>query len=268
MSTTATDKLVGVQFKTTRAKQHLADLEETLRAFFASKPYKVGTRRDPQSRRLVYSVTSVADTTPRISLVAGEVLQNLRSALDHLGFQLYLTGTGGGGGPGRHIQFPIFDGPAKYRSESPRRLQGMRPDAIKAIGGIEPYQGGNGHHLWVLSELNNTDKHRLLITVASAFRSVNLGAHVRQHLQKVLGDKLVLPALDAFFRPADRLCPLKVGDVLFSDGPDADVTPDLGFRFDVALSEPPFVDGEPLFDTLQKLVQCVEGVVAQLAPLL
>jgi hypothetical protein len=36
------------------AKDHLASLETKASAFFDSKPYEVGTRIDPDSRRLIY----------------------------------------------------------------------------------------------------------------------------------------------------------------------------------------------------------------------
>jgi len=52
--------------------------------------------------------------------------------------------------------------------------------AINAIDTTEPYQGGKGHSLWVLHKLNNIDKHRLLITVGSAYRSFNVGAVIQQ----------------------------------------------------------------------------------------
>ena len=47
-----------------------------------------------------------------------------------------------------------------------------------------------------------------------------------------------MPIIDAFFRPADILFPLKWGGELFIDGRDAKVNERLQFRFNVALNEP------------------------------
>jgi hypothetical protein len=275
MSMSAAEKLFGVQLKIERAKQHIVDLEGTLRAFYDSKPYKVGAKHDTQTRKLIYYVASVEDTPPRIALVAGDALQNLRAALDHLAYQLLLDGTGGEVTPKqlKNIAFPIFDSATKYKSESPRKVQGVRKDAVDAIDAIEPYKGGKGHQLWVLHELNNTDKHRLLITVGSAFRSVNLGAHMwpamQRSIRELLGNnEAVVPVLDAYFRPADRLCPLKEGDELFIDAPDAEVNEKMDFRFDVALGEPQVIQGEPLVETIHHLADFVDNIATQFGSLL
>src|SRR5438132_5583994 len=51
-----------------------------------------------------------------------------------------------------------------------------RQDATSgaAIDALRPYKGGNDV-LWQLHELNNVDKHRLILTVGSALRSTDLG---------------------------------------------------------------------------------------------
>jgi hypothetical protein len=81
--------------------------------------------------------------------------------------------------------------------------------------------------LWKLHKLNNVDKHRVLITAGSAFQSVNIGPHLGREMQKQLASTPLasklseLPPLDLFLRPADRLVPLKQGDELFIDAPEA-----------------------------------------------
>jgi hypothetical protein len=74
--------------------------------------------------------------------------------------------------------------------------------------------------------------------------------------------------LSAFFKPADRLCPLKAGDELFIDMPDAEVDEKLEFRFDVAFSEPQISEGDPVLETLQQIVDLVDGLLTGFAPLL
>jgi len=92
------------------------------------------------------------------------------------------------------------------------------------------------------------DKHRLVITVGSAFRSVNIGPTF-ERLFPGFRD-IEFPAL--FLRPADRLFPLKAGDKLFIDAPDAELNEKLQFRFDIAF-------GEPLIETLQHMADLIDN---------
>jgi len=92
---------------------------------------------------------------------AGYIIQNLRTALDHLAFQLVLAA---GNRPTKDTCFPIAKSLDVYEKDKIRKTSGMRPEAIQAIDTLKPYAGGN-HFLWGLHSLNNIDKHRVLLTV-------------------------------------------------------------------------------------------------------
>jgi hypothetical protein len=53
---TVDERLKHVTLKIKRAKEHITELESQLRAFFDSDPFKVGTKRDPDTRKLIYFV--------------------------------------------------------------------------------------------------------------------------------------------------------------------------------------------------------------------
>ncbi len=171
------DRLAGARAKVERAKQHINELDTILGAFFRTNPYRVGTKRDPQTRRLIYYLVSVRDVPPEISVVAGEVLQSMRSALDHLAYQLVLVGTGQSD-PFYHVYFPIFDSSSEYEAKKLKQIRGMRQDAIDAIDELKPYRGGNDT-LWRLHKLNLVDKHRLLVTVGSQMRSADIEDYLK-----------------------------------------------------------------------------------------
>jgi hypothetical protein len=124
--------------------------------------------------------------------------------------------------------------------------------------------------LWRLHRLNIIDKHRLLLTVGSAFAAVDLGAEMmrlmRDAMRESMPDLPPISDLKLLVRPADRLFPLKVGDELYIGGVDHPVNPAMEFRFDVALGESGVVDGEPLIETLQQMVDAVDGLVAGFKP--
>jgi hypothetical protein len=114
--------------------------------------------------------------------------------------------------------------------------------------------------------LNNIDKHRLLVTVASSFKSVNLGACASELMRQVLGDHI--PVIDVHTKDADNLCPLEAGDELFIDAADTKMHKKMDCRFNIALNEPEIVDGKPLLQTIQHLADLVAGMVAGFRPFL
>lgn len=268
---TADERLARICVKVERAKEHLHNLEVEVRSFFNTNPYVVGAKHDPQTRKLIYYLVSVREMPITIAAIAGDVLQNLRSALDHLAYQLVLVGSGTTV-PLTHVYFPIADDAAKYKTEQPRKVKGMRPVAIKAIDAVKPYKGGNDM-LWRLHKLNNIDKHRLVITVGSAFQSVNVGHNMQRTMQRLMreawpDDSSIVPVLDLYIRPADRMFPLKAGDELYIDAPEAEVNEKMQFVFDVAFGEPQIVEGEPLIETLRQMIDLVNNVVLSFKPLL
>jgi hypothetical protein len=273
----ADERLARIRVKVGRAKQHIADLNLGLKTFLDSKPYVVRAQRDPQTRRPVYYLADVREVPPVISLLAGDIIQNLRSALDHLAFQLYMLGPGGvTGGAGSRTYFPIADDAAKYKIEAPRKVKGLRPEAIKAIDAIEPYMGGTtdkSDTLWRLEKMNNIDKHRLLIAIGSQFSSVDVGGDAERGLREAMAKgppemRFAIPKINLFIRPADRQWPLKAGNPLFVDGPDAEVDQNRLFRFEVAFGESKIAEGEPIIETLQHMADLVDSLIGSFRPFL
>jgi hypothetical protein len=269
---TIDERLRHVTLKIKRAKEHVQDLELRVRAFLDTNPYKVGTQRNPQTRQLIYHLTSVEATPDCLPLVAGDVLQNLMSALDHMAYQIVCSDTADNPPRPSRIYFPIADSSTEYESRKGGKIEGALKVTVDAIDAIKPYKGGNDL-LWMLYRLNNIEKHRLLITVGSMFQSVNLGAYGVAKMQELIDADpahpfygRTVPVLDAFFRPTDVLFPLKVGDELFVDVPDAKVNEKLQFRFSVALYEPQIIEAQSLVETMHQLTTLVEGIVTALTP--
>jgi hypothetical protein len=260
-----------IRIKVERAEKHFRELEAEVQLFLNSQPYKVAAKRNPETRQLIYYLESVLDIPTIIAAITGDVLQNLRSALDHLAYHLVVIGTGGNG-PFRHTYFPISDDGTKYKNEKPAKVKGMRQEAIQAIDALKPHRGGNDL-LWRIHKLNNVDKHRLVLTTGSAFRSFNIGSTMNQMLKQSMlnagnANAGNLPMLNLFLRPADRMFPLKAGDELFIDAPDAEVNEQMQFLFDVAFGEPQVVDGEALLDTLKRMIELVDNIILSFRPLL
>jgi hypothetical protein len=258
-------RLDGALSKVERAKQHIRDLDTELRAFYATNPYVVGAKRNPETRQLIYYIVSVQDVPLSISAVAGDVLHNLRSALDHLAYQLVRSGLGREPTEreARPIAFPIARSAQELETLVPGKVKGASQRAIDAIKAAKPYKGGNDA-LWLIHSLNNIDKHRVLIAAGSAYESFNIGALGNAFMKERFPegfDGVPIPTFNIPLRPADKLCPLKAGDELFIDGPDAKVNQDMDFRFHVAFNEPQVSEPEPMLESLSQAADLVNDLI-------
>jgi hypothetical protein len=106
---------------------------------------------------------------PRFSVLAGEILHHLRSAFDHLAWQL--------SSPDQRlrfptrIEFPVFS-ESEHRSGEKklcrycRKVEGIiSPTALTRIDSLQPYKRVDPLRdpLWIIHDLDRIDKHRHLV---------------------------------------------------------------------------------------------------------
>lgn len=163
----------GPRAKAERGREHLNALYGELPTFF--EPY---TKREPVYHSFdgtwhTVNLRPVIEKLPlRWSLICGDAIHNLRSALDHLVRELVLAGDGK---PGKWNSFPIytdsedFDRDVRFRKKNRGwgPLEGIDPggQAWAAIEQAQPYYSGHppGDPLAMLKTLDDMDKHRTLI---------------------------------------------------------------------------------------------------------
>jgi len=266
---TVDERLKHVTLKIKRAYEHISAFGEQLRAFLEGRPYKVGAKRDPETRKLIYYVESAEPVPDCLPLIAGDAIQNLLSALDHLAYQLVCSDTGDNPPNPRGIYFPIADDAAKYEASKRGRMQGARQQTFDAVDALKPYKGGDDR-LWTLQRLNNIEKHRLLLTVGSQAGGIHLGQLMAGHLGGNFPPEAIaaIESMNVFLNPADKGFPLAAGFELYIGGVDEVPNPKQQFRFNVVLSEPGIVDGEPVLETIAQFANLVDEIVATLTPLL
>src|SRR5690349_13410948 len=105
--------------KIDRAKQLFDELTHATATFLNGEPYRVDVKRDGGSKKPIYYVASVQDVPITIPCITADILQNLRTALDHIAWHLVLAN---GAVPGKHTSFPIYDNAAKFTAGFPGRL--------------------------------------------------------------------------------------------------------------------------------------------------
>ena len=172
---TVAASLDGVRIKLRRAKDHLTDLRSKLDPIADEATRSiVGAPSEDDPSTLVYRVTRVPDIDPIIAAITGDIVHNLRSALDHVAWQLVVLDNGQ---PTRDTVFPLHESTMNERG-NPRVLTiqpGITdPRIMVAVEAMQPYTEAKYDHeprtdaLGIVGRLDNIDKHRLLLTVVHA----------------------------------------------------------------------------------------------------
>jgi hypothetical protein len=250
--------------KIKRAMKHIEELNKSRDAFIDSQPYRIEREHNPQTREFIYRLVHIRRPMPEMAVIAGEALYDLRSALDHLAWWLVENHIGTPPNP-RDVYFPICESSSHYGSARVRLLTLMDANAVGIIDAVKPYKGGNDI-LWRLNKLNNIDKHRLLLTVASIHVGYSESALEREKTREEWATKnpgQPFPWPDnvrSFIEPPGPRRPLKEGDILLTR-PDSEISESPEFIVDVALHEPPIVDCEFLIQTIHQMKEAAGRVL-------
>jgi len=258
------DPLAGSSAKIKRAATHLDLLHKEIRAFhnLDPKPYRFITKVDVDTSRYVMRVRLDADLPVEWSLIAGDFVHNLRSALDHMVWQFVLTN---GGKPSRMTSFPIRDTPPGDPNDGARRswdpaLAAVGSSARDLVARCQPYRGTDtpdGRHLLsALRDLSNEDKHRVVLA-----RYVAIEQPSTPLALDVLAVRDVRPLTTGQLYTGRAL---KDGDLVLEapveiTGPNPEVTANGELPLDVGFGDDPIV---PL-KGLRQMVETVAQVVAE-----
>ncbi len=167
--------LKGVWLKIKRADDHRATLEHQAKAWVESQRYEVIHDHDTQSGD--HLIRLRMKSPPDLwGIVLGEFAHNLRSALDHLVYQLVINNNITP--PDRNrLQFPIFSQQKWFRKHLPDGrggyLVGVADTVRDQIRDLQPCHRRNLHPtvgsdpLEILASINDVDKHRVLHPVAA-----------------------------------------------------------------------------------------------------
>lgn len=155
----------GVAAKLVRAAELLNQLDWLVVEYLRDNPYSLIVELDRAA--LQYKVrVDVVPTPLSFAVIFGEVLHDLRSALDHTARLLVQADGNEPVDKGRWLTtFPIH-------SERPGRGVDIAPGVSSAIrdalDAVQPYNDAEPEKnlLWRLQALNNIDKHRLLSVTA------------------------------------------------------------------------------------------------------
>lgn len=165
-----------------RAEKHMVDINQEAMRYAESHPYNFERIRLPDSKNAIrgrFHITKQPD--PVITVMFGDFIHNLRSALDyvvvacvpkqrrkHAGFPILFENIFAKDENG---DFVVKD--AELRQNFDTATDGLHPEARAFIIGLQPYhQGANAHRniLGIINRLENADKHRQLTMIGGGGR--------------------------------------------------------------------------------------------------
>ena len=158
--------LAGTSAKIARANEHIDSFIAEVEAYVDRSPYRLDAERNAEAteHRILIWFSEQPDFA-RWGTIIGDCLNNLRSALDPLLYDLAVSESGVRPPPKeKAIQFPIAESPAAF-TRNTRHIEMFSTGTQAAIERLQPYNrpsGARRHPLLLLNELNNADKHRLL----------------------------------------------------------------------------------------------------------
>lgn len=249
--------LDGIHAKLRRAKKQIQEISDEAQRLCKGVQQGIvrEVRDDLDEQVWVYREPS-PNAPVEWSVIMGEILYNLRSALDHLVWQLVLVNEQT---PGRHNEFPITEDNQRWQQEKVRALRGLGQRHEAMIGYLQPFTGGIGlpfnvSKLKVLNDLCNIEKHRHLIVAVIA----SSGIEPLDDILSEMGDLDTRPPLEGQV----NLAKVESGKVLARFNNAA--TPlDLSFQVDVRFAGEvqPYSMGAPVPNVLTNCLNAVKGSV-------
>jgi hypothetical protein len=157
--------LDGSWAKVERAVEHLRALDLGCKIFLETKPYYLAAEFEPEAERYALLLRVRAPVPIALSVIVGDFLHNLRSALDQAAWVLACRSTPAAdlwaSKVARSISWPFVDDPTKLESHG----LGCRvaDDARAVLDRAQPYQQTpRTRALGRLNDLWNVDKHRVV----------------------------------------------------------------------------------------------------------
>jgi hypothetical protein len=142
--------------KTERAKTQIRDLDFAIRAFFKTAGYGVVSEVYPETDEEIWRFELRKPLPHDLSVRVGEILHNLRSALDNMLAEIVVTVAKRSD---TKVEFPFGRDFSEFEAALGKQKK-LPADAVELIKALKPYNGGDPL-LWMLHSVNRQDKHRM-----------------------------------------------------------------------------------------------------------
>jgi hypothetical protein len=256
--------------KLLRAHEHLDALFAEIAWWSQSQPYRILSERDAESGLTILIAEPLGQAPLKLSVIAGDVVLNLRSCLDLLALALAESNHNGRlpEASEKKSQFPICDTETLFESACKRgRVEFVADDPSAVIQRLQPYHRGDeqaARHdpLAILRDLSDFDKHRRLPLMAAFHQVVTADVLAEEWSVKELSLSFGGP-LEARTEVA------RYRGLAAATGEEVEMDIRLSVNVAFAGACPEAAAGRPLYPLLEEVWRYVaEEVIPQLKPYL
>jgi hypothetical protein len=227
------------KLKIKRATRHTEELREDIRSFMRRKPFVLRIE-DGGSGQHNWTIRVRRQIPKEFSAIIGDVLHNLRAALDLLACDLVRLN----GGNDKDVYFPFCNSVDDLdETIRKRKIDRAASDVVDLIRSFKPYKGGNVA-LRAIHDLDIMDKHKALIPTAEMMGLPNFTSAALTFTNNRIGP--IRDGMVAIRMPAASK--LRVGQELEGKF-------HLLFPFESAFN------GSEVIPTLQELTELVSGII-------
>ncbi|MET3841571.1 hypothetical protein [Bradyrhizobium sp. OAE829] len=133
---------VGPRLKVARAKGHIEEIHRLTAALYARDPYDIIREQDTETGEYIYRIRIKEAIPCEWGTVIGDIVHNLRAALDQLVCDLVIANDGK---VSKTNGFLITETRETFESYLPKKIKGISRRAEWLIRRFKPYlRGGRG----------------------------------------------------------------------------------------------------------------------------
>lgn len=262
-----TSQFVASRLKIERAKSHIEDMQAALSSFLDGNPYTIFSEVNLDGSE-VFKVRVGQCVPPLFGAIVGDVVHNLRSALDLMATDLARANGNTSKTALGETYFPITANRENLEATKHTKIKRLSAEAQDLILKLEPYDGGNASILYALHHLDIADKHASVIPVGAAYVNRSVGASIGSIDGEGASLSEMYPEgfstyLGVTFQIPEVTFPLEdnavIATVLEVTDPQSKASVDA--TFGIVFSDLGIVDGEPVIELLHQFFNAVVKVI-------
>jgi hypothetical protein len=171
----------GARAKASWALKRFHELEAATSTYLEDDPWFMERVRVTDSRSFVQRFRVVRPPPLDLGLIAGDLVNNARAALDHSVFAL------AGDQAGRWNQFTIATDRAGWDKNWRKDLRGLSTEDVARIERVQPFAHPeqDRHPLMLIQWFSNTDKHQVLHPALAVFKNLSMFSPQTGHLSRM-----------------------------------------------------------------------------------
>jgi hypothetical protein len=157
----------SARWKVERAKHHIAELDSEINDFLAKNEGQIFSHGDPKGGQGSIGIEPLG--APSIfNIMVGDIVHNLRSALDHIAGEITSLSTNGCRKAVMDSKFPMSHKPENFPTAVAKFIEPYDPEVAAALCAEM-----TSSEIWYksinsINRLNNTDKHRTVVVVLTS----------------------------------------------------------------------------------------------------